>query len=136
MRRVIRKKPSGEFLGALLLIIGLVILFTVLLKAWSGVDTSSNFLSTLWTNILSEELSVLQLVTLRLSYLSALAAIFLVLGIITLGFSRQVFYLSGESVTLTCPYCKNSWRARRAMGWAECPHCRKFIQPLAKKTAV
>ena len=133
MRRVIRRKLSGEVLGALLFLIGLGILFAVLLKAWSSVNGSSNFLSALWTYILSEQISLLETVTLRLSYLSAMAAIFLTLGIVVLGFSRQVFYLSGESVVLTCPYCKNTWKARRAVGWAECPHCRKFIQPQVKK---
>ncbi len=133
MRRVIRRKLSGEVLGALLLLIGLGILFGVLLKAWSGVNGSSNFLSALWTYILNEQVNILQAITLKLSYLGALAVIFLILGIVILGFSRQVFYLSGESVLLTCPYCRNSWKARRAMGWAECPHCRKFVQPQAKK---
>lgn len=133
MRRVIRRKLSGEVLGALLLQIGLGILFGVLLKAWSGVNGSSNFLSALWTYILNEQVNILQAITLKLSYLGALAVIFLILGIVILGFSRQVFYLSGESVLLTCPYCRNSWKARRAMGWAECPHCRKFVQPQAKK---
>ncbi len=133
MRRVIRRKLSGEVLGALLLLIGLGILFGVLLKAWSSVNGSSNFLSALWTYILNEQVNILQAITLKLSYLGALAVIFLILGIVILGFSRQVFYLSGESVLLTCPYCRNSWKARRAMGWAECPHCRKFVQPQAKK---
>lgn len=133
MHRVIRRKLSGEVLGALLLLIGLGILFGVLLKAWSSVNGSSNFLSALWTYILNEQVNILQAITLKLSYLGALAVIFLILGIVILGFSRQVFYLSGESVLLTCPYCRNSWKARRAMGWAECPHCRKFVQPQAKK---
>jgi len=136
MRRVIRRKSSGEVLGVLLFLMGLGFLFTVLLMAWSGVKGSSNLLSALWAYILTEQVNVLQLVTLKLSYLSVVAAIFLTLGIVVLGFSRQVFYLSGGSTLLTCPYCKNSWKSRRAMGWAECPHCRKFIQPQVKKNIV
>lgn len=134
MRRVIRRKLSGEVLGALLFLVGLGILFAVLLKAWSGVNGSSNFLSSLWTYVLTEQINLLETVTLRLSYLSVMAAIFLTLGIVVLAYSRQVFYLSGESVTLICPYCRNNWKARRAVGWAECPHCRKFIQPQVRKT--
>lgn len=134
MRRVIRRRMSGQVLGALLFLIGLGILSAVLLKAWPSVSNSSNFLSALWAYVLSEQISLFQAVTLRLSYLSAMAIIFLIFGLVSLGFSRQIFYLSSESTVLTCPYCRNSWKARRAVGWAECPHCRKFIQPQVRKT--
>jgi len=134
MRRVIRRKLSGQVLGALLFIVGLGIFFAVFLKAWSSVSASQNFLSAMWEYILTEEVNVASLVTLKLSYVSVMAVVFLVLGIVVLGFSRQIFYVSSESVWLQCPYCKNSWRARRAVGWAECPHCRKFVQPQVKKT--
>jgi len=136
MRRIIRRKLSDQVLGVLLLLVGLGILFVVFWKAWSGVSASSNVLSAVWSHILTEQVNIASVVTLKLTYLSIAAAIFLVLGIVVLGFSRQVFYLSGESVLLRCPYCKNSWRARRAMGWAECPYCRKFIQPQLKKTGI
>ena len=133
MRRVIRRKPSAQLLGALVFLVGLVILLGVFLKAWSEVSGSSNFVSEVWSYILTEQVSITSVGTLKLTYVTILATIFLVFGIVVLGFSRQIFYLSGESVWLQCPYCRNSWRARRAMGWAECPHCRKFIQPLVKK---
>ncbi len=134
MRRVIRRKLSGQVLGAILFIVGLGVLCAVFLKAWLGVSNSSNMLSSLWSYILTEQVNIASIATLRLSYMSIMGAIFLVLGIVVLGFSRQIFYLSGESVLLVCPYCKNSWRARRAVGWAECPYCRKFNQPQIKKT--
>jgi len=134
MRRIIRRKPSGQVMGALLLIVGLGLLLAVLMKAWSGVSASPNFLSALWAYILSEQVNVASLVVLKLIYVTIMGAVFFVFGIVVLGFSRQIFYVSGESVWLQCPYCKNRWRARRAMGWAECPHCRKFLQPQVKKT--
>lgn len=133
MRRVIRRKLSGQVLGAILFIVGIGVLFAVFLKAYLGVSTSSNLLSSLWSYILTEQVNIASLATLKLSYVSIMGAIFLVLGIVVLGFSRQIFYLSGESVWLVCPYCKNSWKARRAVGWAECPYCRKFNQPQVKK---
>jgi len=135
MRRIIRTKPSGQVLGLMLCLVGLGILLVVFWKAWSGVSGSSNVFSALWAYILAEQIDLASVVTLKLTYLCIMSAIFLVLGIVVLGFSRQIFYLSGESVLLRCPYCKNSWRARRAMGWAECPHCRQFIQPQTKRTA-
>jgi len=134
MRRIIRRKISGQVLGALLLIVGLGMLLAVLMKAWSGVSASPNFLSALWAYILTEQVNIASLVVLKLIYVTIMGAVFFVLGIVVLGFSRQIFYVSGESVWLQCPYCKNSWRARRAVGWAECPHCRKFLQPQVKKT--
>jgi len=136
MRRIIRRKLSGQVLGVLLLLVGVGILFVVFWKAWSAVSASPNVLSAVWSHILTEQVNISSVATLKLTYLSIAAAIFLVLGIVVLGFSRQVFYLSGESVSLQCPYCKNSWRARRAMGWAECPYCRKFIQPQLKKRGI
>lgn len=134
MRRIIRRKLSGQVLGALLFIVGLSVLLAVLMKAWAGVSPSPNLLSALWVYILTEQVSIASLVVLKLFYVTVMGSVFLVLGIVVLGFSRQIFYVSGESVWLQCPYCKNSWRARRAVGWAECPHCRKFLQPQVKKT--
>jgi hypothetical protein len=134
MRRIIRRKLSGQVLGALLFIVGLGVLLAVLMKAWIGVSASPNLLSALWAYILTEQVSIASLVVLKLVYVTIMGSVFLVMGIVVLGFSRQIFYVSGESVWLQCPYCKNSWRARRAVGWAECPHCRKFLQPQVKKT--
>ena len=134
MRRIIRRKPSGQVLGALLLIVGLGVLLAVLMKAWSGVSASPSFPSALWTYILTEQVSIASLMAMKLIYVTIMGAVFSFFGVVVLVFSRQIFYLSGESVWLKCPYCKNSWRARRAVGWAECPHCRKFLQPQVKKT--
>ena len=134
MRRIIRRKLSGQVLGALLLIVGLSVLLAVLMKAWAGVSTSQDFLSALWAYILTEQVNIASLAVLKLIYVTVMGAVFSVMGIVVLGFSRQIFYVSGESVWLQCPYCKNSWRARRAVGWAECSYCRKFVQPQVKKT--
>lgn len=135
MRRVIRRKLSGQVLGALLFTVGLGVLLGVLIKAWVVVSTSQNVLSALWAYILTEQVNIASLAALKLIYVTVIGAVFFILGIVVLGFSRQIFYVSGESVWLQCTYCKNSWRARRAVGWAECPHCRKFVQPQVKKTA-
>ena len=132
MRRIIRKKASAQILGSVLLIAGLAILFFVLWKASSGISANAG-LSALWSYILNEQVDVASLATFRVIYVTIMGVVFLSLGFITLVFSRQIFYLSGESVVLTCPYCKNRWKARRAVGWAECPHCRKFIQPQVMK---
>jgi len=133
MRRIIRKKLSSHIVGILLCLMGLSILLGVLWKAWSKVSASSDVLSSLWTYISTEQIDLASLVILKLSYLSIMGVIFLVLGIVIIVLSRQIFFLS-ESVLLTCPYCKNSWRTSRAKGWAECPHCRQFIRPeVAKK---
>jgi hypothetical protein len=129
MRRVIRTKHSGQVLGSVLCLVGFVAFFTVFWKAWPDVSTSQNIFSSLWSYILTEEINIASLVRLRLTYLTIMGMIFLSLGILVLALSRQIFYLSGGSVLLKCTYCKNQWRASRAKGWAECPHCRQFIQP-------
>ena len=134
MQKIIRKKSSGQALGIVLCLMGGGALFSVLLKAWPTVSNSPNVLSALWTYILTEQINVTQAVVLRLTYLSSIGATLLVLGIIVIAFSQQVFYLTGESVWLECPYCKNYWRARRAVGWAKCPHCQQFIQPQVRKS--
>jgi len=134
MRRVIRKKLSGYVFGIMLCLLGFSVLFVVFWKAWSSASASADFFSYLWSYILTEQVNLGAVGTLRLTYLSVLGAVFLVLGVYVLVFSRQVLYLSGGSVSLQCPYCRNHWRARRAMGWAECPYCRKFIQPQVMKT--
>jgi len=133
MYRIIRRKLSGHVFGIILCLIGFSILFVVFWKAWSSVSASPNVLSSLWSYILTEQIEIASIVTVKLSYLSIIGAIFLVLGTVVLALSRQIFYLSGESVLLTCPYCKNQWRTSRAKGWAECPHCRQFVQPQVTK---
>ena len=133
MYRIIRRKLSGHVFGIILCLIGFSILFVVFWNAWSSVSASSNILSSLWSYILTEQVEIASTVTVKLSYLSIIGAIFLVLGIVIIAFSRQIFYLSGKSVLLQCPYCKNQWRTSRAKGWAECPHCRQFVQPQVTK---
>jgi len=72
-------------------------------------------------------------VRLKLMHLTIMGAAALALGIFVLALSRQVFSVSGENVLLKCPYCKNHWKASQASGYAECPHCRQFVQPIVKK---
>lgn len=134
MRTVIRKKRSAQILGSFLLIVGLAVLFFVLWKASSAIPAGSGT-SALWSYFLNEQMDVASLVTLKIIYIVVMGTLFSVLGLSTLILSRQIFHVSRESVVLTCPYCKNRWRARRAVGWAECPHCRKFIQPQVIKVA-
>jgi len=135
MRVIVRRKLSGHVFGVLLVLAGLGILFFILWMAWPSVSASSSALSSLWTYVLTEQVDVASLGSLKLVYLGAMGAIFLFLGVFVLAFSRKILYLSSGSVMLQCPYCKNSWKARRAMGWAECPNCRKFVQPQVSKTA-
>jgi hypothetical protein len=113
--------------------VGLGILLAVFWKAWTNVSASSDVLSSMWSYILTAQVNIASGITVRLSYLSIMGAVFLILGVVIIAFSRQIFYLSGESVLLQCPYCKNQWRTSRAKGWAECPHCRQFVQPQVTK---
>jgi len=133
MRIIVRRKLSGHVFGLALCLAGFGILFMVLWNAWPNVS-SSNVLSSLWSYILTEQINLALIGTLKLVYVSILGAIFLFLGVFILAFSRQILYLSSGPVMLQCPYCNNHWKARRAMGWAECPHCRKFIHPQVMKT--
>lgn len=132
MRRIIRRKASGLILGGLLLVAGLAALLWVFWKASTGVSAGSGF-DVLWSYIINEQMSFGSFVTFKLIYLTVMGTVFLGLGLVVLGFSRQIFYLSGESAVLRCPYCKNTWKARRAVGWAECPHCRQFVQPVVMR---
>jgi hypothetical protein len=134
MRRVIRKKRSVQLLGSLLLIAGLAFMFFVLWRASSAIPADAGT-SALWSYIMNEQMEVSSLVNLKMIYILVMGTLFSILGLATLILSRQIFYVSGGSVVLTCPYCKNRWKARRAVGWAECPHCRKFVQPQVIKVA-
>lgn len=129
MHKIIRTKQSGQALGVILFIIGLAAILAVLWKTWPSVSGSSNVLSSLWTQILNQQISLGSTVALKLIYVTIMGTVFLILGLIVLVLSRQIFYVSRGSTLLQCPYCKNQWRARRAVGWAECPFCRKFINP-------
>ena len=129
MSRIIITKLSNRIIGAFLCLLGLGMLAVVLWKAWPTVSASSNFLSELWSTILTEQFEIASVASFRLVYAFIMSIFFLGLGIIALILSRQVFYGAGAPAVLKCPYCNNTWKARRAKGYAECPHCRKFVQP-------
>jgi len=129
MHRIVRTKQSGQVLGSLLCLMGLATLLVVFWKAWPGASSSANVFAGLWSQILAEQISVTSLITLKLVYLTVAGTVLLFFGVVVLALSRQVFYASRESNLLQCPYCKNQWKARRGMGWAECPYCHKFIHP-------
>jgi len=136
MRVIVHRKLASHVFGFVLLLVGLVVLFLVFWRAWPSVSASSNVLSSLWSYVLTEQVELAWIGELRLVYVTVLGAVFLFLGVFVLGFSRRILYLSSGPVLLQCPYCRNDWKARRAVGWAECPHCRKFVQPQVKKSSV
>ncbi len=135
MHRIIRTKQSGQALGAVLCLIGCLALIVAFWKAWPGASGSSNVLSALWSHILTEQINLGSIVAFKLIYVTIAGTVFLILGLAVLALSRQIFHVSRESNLLQCPYCRNQWSARRAMGWAECPFCRKFIHPQTVKKA-
>ncbi len=135
MPRIIRTKQSGQALGAVFCLMGFMALLVVLWKAWPDTSGSSNILSALWFQIVSQQISLGSAVTLKLTYLTVIGTAFVISGLIVLALSRQIFHVSREPTLLQCPYCRNQWRARRAMGWAECPFCHKFINPQTVKKA-
>jgi len=133
MHRIIRTKQSGQILGSLLCLLGFGALLVVFWKAWPNVSGSANVFSRLWSEILIGQINLASIVTLKLVYLTVAGTGLLILGVVVLAFSRQIFYVSSASTQLQCPYCRNQWKARRSMGWAECPYCRKFIHPQTVK---
>lgn len=134
MKRVIHRKKSGYALGFALCLVGVIMLFAVLWKAWPNVSTSQDVLSALMSYLWAEQLNFGGIVGVQLMYLAITGTSALVVGSIILLLSRQVFTVStAEDVLLRCPYCKNKWKATRALGHAECPHCRHFVQPTAIK---
>jgi len=135
MHRIIRTKQSGQILGSVLCLMGFAALIVVFWKAWPDASSSANMFSALWLEILTQQINVASIIALKLIYLTVAGTVFLVLGIVVLVFSRQIFLVSSGSTLLQCPHCKNQWKAGRAMGWAECPYCRKFIHPQTMKKA-
>ena len=135
MSRIIRTKQSGQALGAVLCMMGFVALLVVFWKAWPNASSSQNVLLALWIQILSQQISLGSSVNLRLTYLTVIGTAFVIFGLVVLALSRQIFHVTREPTLLQCPYCRNQWKARRAMGWAECPFCRKFINPQTVKKA-
>jgi len=134
MRRILRREKSGYALGIIFCLIGLFLLAAVLWKAWLHVSGSQNVLSDLWSCLWTEQIDFALGVAFKLIYFTGLGVVIFLAGIVMVALSQKWFTLPGESVLLTCPYCKNHWRANRAKGWAECPHCRQFIQPSVEKT--
>ncbi|HKZ94977.1 MAG TPA: hypothetical protein VJ249_10435 [Candidatus Bathyarchaeia archaeon] len=133
MRQIIRTKQSGQILGSILCLLGFVALLLVFWKAWPSASGSADVFSALWSQVLNGQINLGSLLVLKLVYLMIGGSALLILGIAVLALSRQIFYVSGESTLIQCPYCRNQWKARRAMGWAECPFCRKFIHPQTVK---
>jgi len=135
MRRIIYRKKSGYALGFTLFSIGLIVLFAVLWKAWPSVSASHDVFSALWSYLWSKQFDFGLGVSVRMIHLTIVGAVALFLGIIVLVLSRQIFSVyAGENVLLQCPFCKNHWKSRRAGGFAECPHCRQFVEPTEVKT--
>ena len=133
MPRLIRTKQSGQALGSILCLIGCLALLVVLWKAWPNSSGSSDFFPALWSEILDGQVSLGSILALKLVHVTIVGTILLISGVAVLALSRQIFHVSRESTLLQCPYCRNQWNARRAMGWAECPFCRKFIHPQTVK---
>jgi len=134
MRRILRREKSGYALGLIFCLLGLILLATVLWKVWLRVSISQLVLSDLWSYLWTEQLDFPWGVGFKLIYFTILGVVILFSGAVMLALSEKWFTLSGETVLLTCPYCKNHWRASRGKGWAECPHCRQFVQPQVAKT--
>jgi len=133
MRRILRREKSGFTLGLILCLVGLILLAVVLWKVWAHFSVSQLALSDLWSLLWTEQLDFFG-VGFKLIYFTTLGAVIFFFGAIMMALSQKWFTLPGETILLTCPYCKNQWRARRAKGWAECPHCRQFVQPQVMKT--
>jgi len=133
MKRIIRRKKSGYALGFTLCFIGLIVLFAVLWEAWPNISNSPDVFSALGSYLWTKQFDFGG-VSLKMIDLTIIGVAVLALGIFILALSRQVFSVSvEENVLLKCPYCKNHWKASRASGYAECPHCRQFVQPTVKK---
>ena len=132
--KVVRRIKSGFALGFILCLAGLILLVIVLLKTWPTMPSSQPDLSELWSFLWTAQLAFPLGVNLRLIYVSIAGISLFLGGVIILFLSEKWFIFSGESVWLTCPFCKNHWKTSRAKGWAECPNCRKFVQPQVKKT--
>jgi hypothetical protein len=92
-------------------------------------------LSKLWSYLWTAQLVFPFGIRLQLIYVGISGAVLFFGGIIVLLLSEKWFIFAGETVLLTCPYCKNHWRTNRAKGWVECPHCRQFVQPQVKRTS-
>jgi len=133
MRRILRREKSGYALGLIFCLVGLFLLAVVLWKTWPHFSVSQLVLSDLWSYLWTEQFDFPLGVGFKLMYFTILGAVIFVSGTVMMALSQKWFTLSRETVLLTCPYCKNHWRASRVKGWAECPHCRQFVQPRVMK---
>jgi hypothetical protein len=133
-RKVLGRIKSGYALGFVLCLAGLILLVAVFLNAWPQMSGSQPGLSELWSYLWTAQLVFPFGIRLQLIYVGISGVVLFFGGIIVLLLSEKWFIFAGETVLLTCPYCKNHWRTSRAKGWVECPHCRQFIQPQVKKT--
>jgi len=133
MRRILRREKSGYTLGLIFCLAGLFLLAVVLWKTWPYLSVSQLVLSDLLSYLWTEQFDFPLGIGVKLLHLTILGALILFSGTVMLAVSQKWFTLSGETVLLICPYCRNHWRASRAKGWAECPHCRQLVQPRAMK---
>jgi hypothetical protein len=133
--KILRREKSGYRLGLVFCFTGLIVIAATLLKMWLHVSGSQLVLSDLWSSLWTVELDFGLGVRCKLIYFTMLGTVLFILGTVMVALSQKWFTLSGETVLLTCPYCKNHWKASRAKAWAECPHCRQFIQPQVARTS-
>ena len=146
MGLTVLKKKSGYALGLLLIIIGAIMLFILVWKAWEEeVFTSSDPLSALRAQLLEVEHEDIALgIGLKLIHYTILGVVLLVVGGAILVARRERVPVAEEvSVLLECPYCKNQWRETmskahlKSMGYPKvrtlsrrkCSKCAKFIRP-------
>ncbi len=130
MLKILRRQKSGYVLSLVLCSIGLTSLFVAVWKTWPEVSSADNPLSTFWTLLWREQLSLVPNVEFKLSYLIILGTAMFASGIIVLALSRQWFHLpTGEIVLYQCPFCRKQWRGHRDHKLANCPHCRKQTYP-------
>jgi len=129
MKKVLKREKSGYTLGIVFCLVGLILLAVAFWRVWLHASASQLVLSDLWPYLWTEQLDLAFGVKFKLIYFTLSAVVIFFAGSMMLALSQKWFTLSGETVLLMCPYCKNHWRTSRAKGWAECPHCRQFIQP-------
>ncbi len=129
MGRTIRRYKLGYVLGAILCFIGLVALAIVVWDAWPHLSSSVDPMSTFWTFLWEEQLNLIPGVESKPMYFITLAAATLISGAAVLAFSRQWFFLPGETKKLQCPFCRKQWIAGFDRGQVVCPHCNHVVHP-------
>lgn len=129
LRRTIRRYRLGYVLGAILCFIGLAALAVVGWKVWPQISSSVDPVSTFWTFLWEEQLSLIPGVEFKPMYLIVLSGATLTSGAAVLAFSRQWFFLPEEMKKLQCPFCKKQWTASFDRGQVVCPHCNHLVHP-------